>query len=431
VAAVAAACALTAVTVWTVARGQDPTDGDGPPVLRAVDGGADYYERFTPGLPAGDGYFPIGVWFESVVEPGDAGRDAEAGLNLYVQVTDTTDLDLIASEGMHVIHERVGASGDQTVGWLLPDEPDMWAGPGGGTWTGAFPGEGDVCAGGRTDCGYTVQTTAGAAFPDDGRLRYANYGKGVLYWLSDQAAARFVNQYQDVVSADAYWYTDRNICGPNEGELLLGRAGRALTDDLCHRAANYGLTVERVRDLVEPPGSRPVWAFVEVGHPFTNDDWPTITPGQIRAAVWSSLIHGARGIVYFNHSFGGDCESQHVLRDPCYAQTRAAVTELNRQITDLAPVLNAPFVDRMTSVTGPVDAATKYHDGVVHVLAGATSAEGGSATFSLECFDGATVTVLGESRVLTMAEGRFTDEFADGEAVHLYRVDGAPSCGLE
>ena len=49
-------------------------------------------------------------------------------------------------------------------------------------------------------------------------------------------------------------------------------------------------------------GSKPVWAVVELGHPFSESDWPTITPAQVRAAVWQSLIAGARGIVYFNHS---------------------------------------------------------------------------------------------------------------------------------
>ena len=29
-----------------------------------------------------------------------------------------------------------------------------------------------------------------------------------------------------------------------------------------------------------------------------------IAPEEVRAAVWHSLIAGARGIVYFNHSFG-------------------------------------------------------------------------------------------------------------------------------
>ena len=47
---------------------------------------------------------------------------------------------------------------------------------------------------------------------------------------------------------------------------------------------------------------KPIWNFVEVGHPFTESNAPTITGPQIRAAVWHSIIAGARGIIYFNHT---------------------------------------------------------------------------------------------------------------------------------
>jgi hypothetical protein len=150
----------------------------------------------------------------------------------------------------------------------------------------------------------------------------------------------------------------------------------------------------------------------------------------VRAAVWSGLIHGARGIVYFNHSFGGDCESQHVLRDPCYAATRDVVTRLHQQLTRLAPVLNAPFADGVTSVAGAVDTMTRFSDGRLYVVAGSAQAAPQEATFRLSCVDDATITVLDEDRTLTMRSGTFTDGFADGNAVHVYRVDGPDTCGL-
>ena len=72
----------------------------------------------------------------------------------------------------------------------------------------------------------------------------------------------------------------------------------------------------------------PIWAYVELGHPLGTNGGQ-ITPDQAAAAVWSSLIHGARGIVYFNHSFGGSCQTQHILRDTCYTHDARAdhVTE--------------------------------------------------------------------------------------------------------
>jgi hypothetical protein len=259
---------------------------------------------------------------------------------------------------------------------------------------------------------------------------YANYGKGVTFWETNEQAAVFINEFQDVVSADTYWFTDPFICGPSEGGAVFA-AGGQLAAEKCRLAANYGWTVERLRSLVTPAMSKPVWAFVEVGHPFTEADAPNITGPEIRAAVWSSLIHGARGIVYFNHNFGGDCQTQHVLRGPCGDAVRPWVTDVNAQITRLAPVLNAPFLDNALSHGEGIDAAVKVHDGSLYVLAGSAQAGQQDAVFRLTCLAGAgaAVTVLDENRTVTMADGAFSDHFADGNAVHLYRIDGgAASC---
>ena len=407
-----------------------PAAAIGAPVLSPVDGGGpEFYGRFAPALPTDDGFFPIGVWFESVLDAEDVRADRAAGVNVYVELTEDSNLDLVRSAGMSaILGEPRG--GQETVGWLVSDEADMWAGPGSGAWTGNYPGEGEICVDPEQRCGFTVQQQSVADLPGDTRFRFTNYGKGVTFWWDDATAARFVNEFQDVVSADNYWFTDEYLCGPTEGGVLLGSDVR-LTPRICHLAANYGRTVDRVRNLVEPSGSRPVWAFVELAHPFAENDWPTITPAQVRGAVWSSLIHGARGIVYFNHSFGGDCESQHVLRDPCFAATRKAVTTLDRQITRLAPVLNAPDAEQVTTVAGAVDTLTKRFDGRFYVIAGSAQPARQQAAFRLSCVGDATVTVIDEGRTLRMGSGTFTDEFADGNAVHVYRVDGADTCGLD
>src|SRR5262245_41257055 len=103
------------------------------------------------------------------------------------------------------------------------------------------------------------------------------------------------------------------------------------------------MMIDRLRKLDGVDGKRiPIYAFVEVGHPFTENDAPTITGDQIGGAVMNSLIHGARGVIYFNHSFGGACQSQHLLRDSCGAANKPAVVQTNQRITSPAPVLNTP-----------------------------------------------------------------------------------------
>jgi len=266
-----------------------------------------------------------------------------------------------------------------------------------------------------------------AALPADGKIRYANYGKGVVFWETDAEAARFVNDFQQLTSADVYFYTDGDACQASQGGRLLG-LGRSLTSAECHRASNYGKVVDRVRSLVSPAGSMPIWAYVELGHPGTNGG--QITPDQAAAAVWSSLIHGARGIVYFNHSFGGSCQTQHLLRDSCYGTMRARITTLNAQITRLAPVLNAPRVDGLTTVSGAVDTLTKWSNGSLYVFAGNQTAASTTARISLPCVGNATITVLDENRTIPMSSGVFTDSFANDTSYHLYRIDGGSTCGL-
>jgi len=419
-----------------IAPGTVATAGGAGATLHPVDGGPDFYDRFSPSLPTGPEFFPIGVWLESVTDPADTAKDAEIGLNTYVELTGTTNLDLVRAAGMHTITSPIGEHGDETGGWLISDEADMWAGPGDDPWTGNFPGQGDICQPADGECGYTVQRDILDRLPEDQRLRMVNYGKGVAFWQSDADAARFVNEFADIVSVDTYWFTDRGICGHSEGgrffdpdQLTTVDGAERLPAELCHRAANYGRTVDRVRSLVSPPGSRPVWSFVEVGRPFNEEHYPTIAPEQVVAAVWSSIIHGARGIVYFNHSFSGPCQSQHALREPCYAPVRSAVAAVNDRITRLAPVLNAPYADGVASVSTGVDLATKWYDGHFYLLASSAGGSVAEATFQLPCVGDARITVLDEDRTLLADDGQFTDSFIDGNAVHVYRVDGGSSCG--
>lgn len=371
--------------------------------LRQVDGGTGYYGKYTTGLPTAASYFPIGVWFESVVEAGDTAKDKAVGINTYVQLTGNSDLAAIGAAGMYAIPDRVGSP---TAGYMLNDEVDMIYGP---------------------EKGYPVMEAAVKRVPA-GKMSYANFGKGITFWETDSEAAKFVT-YPNVVSADNYWFTDPNVCGPWEGAKLAGTAGTALTNAQCRLAANYGKTVDRVRALVSPAASKPVWNFVEVGHPFTENDAPTITGPQIRAAVWSGIIHGARGTIYFNHNFGGSCISQHVLRDNCGASIRPTVTAVNKQVTELAPVLNSPFVDGLLTKTGKVDAAVKKYNGSFYVLAGSAQPASQSVTFTSECTAATTATVLGENRTIAVSGGKFVDTFADGNAVHLYQLNGG-TCGV-
>jgi hypothetical protein len=137
----------------------------------------------------------------------------------------------------------------------------------------------------------------------------------------------------------------------------------------------------------------------------------------MRSAVLHSIIAGARGIVYFNHSFGGPCTSFNVLRDQCDPAITPAVTETNSQITQMAPVLN------YVTTTGRARAmATLGPDGAWYVFAGADTTVPGGVDVTVRVAAGSAVETLFENRNLAVADGEVVDTFADGNAVHIYRV---------
>ncbi|QIG51818.1 hypothetical protein G5V57_31390 [Nordella sp. HKS 07] len=380
--------------------------------LREIDGGPNYFAQFSNSLPTDPSFFPISAWLEGVQTQNDVALDKAAGLNLYTGITANSNFSLVQSNGMYVIAQQDELGTNQTVinspataGWLLYDEIDMQLGPG---------------------QGYTMLDNIIASLPNDGRFTYNNFGKGVLFWETDAEAARFVNSV-DVVSADAYWFTDPNIDAGSEGGSLLNN-GQSLTVAQTQLAANYGYTIDRLRELDATDGViHPVWGFVEVGWPWTEtaaQGARQILPGEIKAAVWHEIIAGARGIIYFNHSFGGPEQTQNVLRDPYYAAQLAAVTQTDALIKQLAPVLNSPFDDGFVTVNSSVRAMAKYYGGEHYVFAGSTvnGADTGTDTFTLAGVTSGTAVVIGENRTIAITNGQFSDNFADGNAIHIYQI---------
>lgn len=378
-----------------------PTATPSPLTLTPPDGGADYYDRFTNPLDADT--FPVGVWFESVITQADIDKDKDAGLNLYVQLTANSDLGLIRANGMRAILQanertRFQGAGAETAGYSIADEVDMTDGP--------------------TACNGSFQADRNA-LPADGRFRYNNFGKGVMWWETDTEAACFINAV-DIASDDIYWFTD-----PNER----GRVGYRV-------ASSYGTTVDRLRALDARDGQRkPIWNFVEDGWPWSESaaqGGRAITAPELRAAVWHSLIAGARGILYFNHNFGGPCISQHVLRDACGAMIRPTVRAVNAKIKELAPVLNSPTVTSGVTVSSSIRASVRWDGENLYVLAGNRGTAAVTGTVSIPCVGDATATRVtdGETGSVPVTGGSFTDSFVDGNAVHVYRVDGGSSCGL-
>jgi hypothetical protein len=130
------------------------------------------------------------------------------------------------------------------------------------------------------------------------------------------------------------------------------------------------------------------------------------------------------GLIYFVHQFQPEFIEAGLFADE---DMLAGVTEINRQIHDLAPVLNSPSLpDAATAASSsedvPIDTMVKRHDGATYVFAVAMRDGPAEGAFEVEGLEGeTTVEVLGEDRTIEANDGRFTDGFG-GYEVHLYRV---------
>jgi hypothetical protein len=398
---------VSAASDTATATPQAPLPGS-TPTLTPVDGGTSYHGRFANPLPTSPDYFPIGVWGSYNHTQANRDLDAAAGLNLYYWVADSSFLPAIRADGRFGVIQVDDPTnvGPETAGWLLGDEFDMSDDP-------------------SVRCPATL-TSSKAGLPDDGRMRVANWGKGLALppgdpagangnWWAGAAEQNCWTNGVDLDSVDLYWFTD-----PYQGSST--RYGYL-----------YGESIRNLRHADAADGSmHPHWAVVETGWPFSQtaaQGGRAIQPAEMRSAVWHQMIAGARGLVWFEHSFGGPCAGDHhTIRTNCEG-TRPMVISLDQELKTYAPVLNAPNVTSDWSVTGDVSAAVKWSGGHFYVMAGARTG-GGSMTWSIPCVGDASAAVPDEGRTLPVTNGSFTDTFADKNSIHIYRIDGGSNCGL-
>jgi hypothetical protein len=399
---------LVATGVWIGAataagRGVEPRH---VPVSRvaAVESAASPY--VWPNGPSPDPFFfPIAVWLQT---PDNAAAYKDIGINLYIgqwQGPTVAQLGALTAAGMPTIADQNDvalAHLDDPIlaGWLQQDEPDNAQSDGAG-------GYGPCVEPAEVIARYTRMRAA-----DPSRPVLLNLGQGVAhdydrpYVGRGSACARRWDQYPEYVKgADIVAFDIYPVTSPYDH--IRGQLWRV------------ALGVDRLREWTG--GEKIVWNVIETTH-ISSDAMPT--PHQVRAEVWMSLVHGSMGIVYFAHEWQPRFREAGLLY---YPEMRDAVGILNRQIHDLAPVLNAATViDGVTVASSspevPVDAMVKEHDGWTYVFAVAMRDGPTEATFTLpRGAVGTEVEVIGEDRRIALTGSSFRDVFA-GYAVHLYRL---------
>ncbi len=351
------------------------------------------------GVPVDDSYFPIAVWLQ---DPRNAPRFKAAGINLYVGLWNgptEPQLAALTKAGMPVICDQnaVGLSRQDDgiiAGWMHGDEPDNAQ---------ALPG-------GK---GYGPPILPEVIVKNYGRIRKADTSRPVLLNLGQG------------VACDNYIGRGVRRNHPEDYPLYLKGCDIGSFDiypvvhetpEVTGKLEFVARGVERLVKWHDP--KKLVWNCIECTD--MHGVGRKASPAQIRAEVWMSLIRGSRGLIYFVHQFKPDFKEAALLSDP---ETLAAVTAINQQIKELAPVLNSTKQTGTLTISpaaSPVAAMLRHH-GSGFLFAVNLSPQPADAIFTVEAATSKKATVLGESREVEVQDGKFTDHF-DGYGVHLYRL---------
>ena len=343
--------------VWRIATliGMVATSG----AVRAADG------PYPKGLPRTPDSFPMAVWLQS---PANAERYRAIGINTYVGLwrgPTEEQLDALDKAGIRLIcgqNERSLRFKDR------PDDRRLDARRRARQRPVARAGEGLRAADPAGNGSSRVTDKIRQADPD--RPVMLNLGQGVAWdgWYGRGVRTNHPEDYPeylkgcDIASFDIYPASHEKT--EIAGNLWYVPQG-----------------VDRLRRWTE--GRKDVWCCIETTRIDNADRKPT--PQQVRSEVWMALIHGARGIIYFAHQFKPKFIEAGLLADEEMARGVAAI---NRQVRELAPVLNSPDVTDGATVASseervPIDFVVKRHAGRTYLFAVAMREGETTATFTL------------------------------------------------
>jgi len=361
------------------------------------------YTKWAKGPPSDPGFFPLAVWLQA---PANAERYRKAGFNTYVGLwrgPTEEQLATLEKAGMRLIchQNEVGLrhrDDSVIIGWMHGDEPDNAQSLGNGK-------------------GYGPPILPERIVSDFKRIRDAdpsrpvllNLGQGVAFdnYIGRGVRRNHPEDYPeymkgcDIASFDIY----------------------PVNHDKSEVSGNLWFVAQGVERLVKwSGGEQVVWNCLECTRIGDVDRKPM--PHQVRCEAWMSLIHGSRGMIYFVHQFKPTFRESALFDD---SEMLAAVTALNHQIVELAPVLNSPTIRDVASVRSenadvPIAMMVKQHKGATYLFAVGMRDGVTTATFTLgEIKEERFVEVLGEDRKIAARNGSFSDRFAPWD-VHLYRL---------
>lgn len=290
--------------------------------------------------------FPIGVWLQA---PKLADRYHAIGVNLYIGLwkgPTAEQLITLRRANMPVIGQPTGAAqdpanADVVAGWLLPDEPDNAQRLPIGVGYGPPIDPSEVAS---------LYCKAGAINPPRPVLLQLGMGVAWDQWRGRGVRTGHMEDYpdyvrsSDIVSFDIYPVTS----------TIEGVTGRI---DL------IGVGMDRLMNWKAP--DQLAWATIGLTRIGNPDRKPT--PQEIQSQIWTAIVHGARGLIFFMHQFKPDFDAAAIFSDPA---GMAAVSSENARIQSLAPVLLRGIERPETaSIEGNAHLLALSHGGKRYVLA--------------------------------------------------------------
>jgi hypothetical protein len=148
-------------------------------------------------------------------------------------------------------------------------------------------------------------------------------------------------------------------------------------------------------------------------------------PHETRNEVWQAIIHGAKAIAYFTHSWQCPGYTQWCVTP----EIESEIKRTNEQITRLTEAILARDYPRKVTEKelkgGRVDTLVKKYENYIYIFAVNVLRRGERVRFTIDGPRSNIVEVVDEGRTINLTGNSFTDHFEE-LGVHIYRIQANP-----
>ena len=167
--------------------------------------------------------------------------------------------------------------------------------------------------------------------------------------------------------------------------------------------------------LAQPTTNKPIWVGIQAYKKDAKSRYPT--PAEYRAQAYLSIIHGARGVMWYGGSVDGGVYLN--LNEGHWNDLKNLATELHDMIpVFLSATIEPPSIEPKDA---KIDLMAKQFGDRVILLACNRSTQPVKATFTSPRVHSEDIAVMYEDRTVKATGRAFADDF-DSLAVHVYEV---------